>query len=339
MFLTNLCLFLTFAFAVFSYDQFKDLNGLKNDIPQWIIVPEDDHTCNLKKSQNWGSETNQLIVGDKGSVVEPSGKYSERPRYYVKKRVLDANRIQFVALLNPETKPVKVNEPNRFKRQIFALFCQQGTINAIDLKDRVFGLTTGHTTRGKCNIEARFVEFCLTDQDVGTLPNINQIFEVEIPNRQTIETNVGHYQMMATVTCDRFVKMKLPQKRNGFGNDQAVIEIGYYLKGAQKANFGKVLMQGVASGEWLKGEDCQDGHLCWAHYSVDNLIKDTNLVERLYILTNVKDLPSVWYFCKDDWENAIENPDSRRKNSNPFHWLLIEYHQASRTSNLKRVHG
>ena len=329
MFLTNLCLFLTFAFAVFSYEPFRDSNGLKPNIPQWITIPDSHPTCTLKRSQNWPKESHQLIVGDKGSVAEPNGQYAQLPRYYVKKRELDANRIQFVALLNPDADPVVQTDPNRFKRQIFALFCQQGTIDTIDVKTRV----TSMTTRGKCDIEARFVEFCLLDQNVGTLPNINQIFEVEIPNRKTIEKNIGHYEMMATL-CDRFVKMKLPEKRKGFTDKDAATQIGYYLKGAQRASFGKVLMQGVSSGEWLKGENCEDGYLCWAHYSVDSLIQDTDLVERLYILTKVEDLPSVWYFCKDDG-----NPTSRRKKLNRFHWLLIEYHHASRTPNLKRVHG
>jgi len=324
MFLTNLCLFFTFAFAVFSYEPFRDLNGLKPNVPQWITIPDNHDTCTLKRKNNWPLEDHQDIVGDKG-VAEPNGQYADLPRYYVKKRELDANRIQFVALLDPEADPVIPANPNRFKRQIFALFCQQGTIDAIDEKTRV----TSKTAKGKCDIEARFVAFCLLDQNVGTLPNMDQIFDVEIPNRKTIVKNIGHYQLMASL-CDRFVKMKLPERRRG----GAATRIGYYLKGAQRANFGKVLMQGVSSGEWLKGENCEEGYLCWAHYSVDNLIQDTDLVERLYLLTKVEDLPSVWYFCKDDG-----NPTSRKTNLNRFHWLLIEYNQASRTPNLKRVHG
>jgi len=69
MFLTNLCLFLTFAFAVFSYDQFKDLNGLKNDIPQWIIVPEDDHTCNLKKVRIGVRKLISLLLVTKAALL------------------------------------------------------------------------------------------------------------------------------------------------------------------------------------------------------------------------------------------------------------------------------
>lgn len=320
MFLINICLFVTFAYAVFSYEPFVDFNGLKTDTPQWITIPENDNTCNLKVKQNWPLENHQYIVGDEGSVAKPSGKYAERARYYVKKRVLEENRIQFVALLNPKATPVKATEdPNRFSRQLFALFCQQGTIDAIDPKTRVINMST----RGKCDIEARFVEFCLLDQNVGSLPNIDQIFEVEIPNTQTIDMNIGHYQMMATVNCDKFVRMKLPGKRTGFAKSAA--QIIYYLKGAQRANFDKVLMQGVSSGDLLNGENCQNGYLCWAHYSVDNLIQDTNLVERLYRQTNEEGLPSAWYFCKEDG-----NPASRRTNLNRFHWLLIEYHHASR---------
>ena len=64
MFLANLCLFLAFAFAVFSYEPFVNLNGLQSDIPQWITIPENDNTCNLKAKQNWPDEDHRLIVGD-----------------------------------------------------------------------------------------------------------------------------------------------------------------------------------------------------------------------------------------------------------------------------------
>ena len=324
MFLTNLCLFLAFAFAVFSYnEQFVNLNGLQTDIPQWITIPENDNTCNLKAKQNWPEENHPLIVGDEGTVAEPKGVYAKLPRYYVKKRELGANRIQFVALLNPTATAVNEDEdPDRFTRQIFAFFCQQGTMEAIDMKTRVIGAWT----RGKCDIEARFAEFCLLDQNVGTLPNKEQLFEAQIPNTQPVQANIDDYEIMARLTCDRFVGMKLPGKH--LSAKVVATQIGYYLKGAKRANFGRVLMQGITHGDLLKGEDghdCQDGNLCWAHYSVDKLIQDTNLVERLYTQTKAEILPRVWYFCKE-----FGNPASRRTNLNRFHWLLIEYHHASR---------
>jgi len=321
MFLTNLCLFFAFAFAVFSYEPFVNLNGLQSDTPQWITIPENDHTCNLKVKQNWPDENHRLIVGDEGTIAEPKGDYAKLARYYVKKRELNANRIQFVALLNPIAFPVSVDDPDRFSRQIFALFCQQGTMDAIDMKTRVIGAWT----RGKCDIEVKFVEFCLLDQNVGTLPlhNIEQLFEAQIPNTHRVQANVDDYFLMARLTCVRFVGMKLPGKR--VSAKVAATQIGYYLKGAKRANFGRVLMQGITHGDLLKGENCQDGNLCWAHYSVDKLIQDTNLVERLYTQTKAEILPRVWYFCKE-----FGNPASRRTNLNRFHWLLIEYHHASR---------
>ena len=145
MFITNLCLFLTFAFAVFSYEPFRDLNGLKPNVPQWITIPDNHDTCTLKRKNNWPLEDHQYIVGDKG-VAEPNGEYANLPRYYVKKRELDANRIQFVALLDPKAGAIRDEDPNRFTRQLFALFCQQGTMDAIDWKTGVIGAWT----RGKC---------------------------------------------------------------------------------------------------------------------------------------------------------------------------------------------
>ena len=328
MFLTNLCLFLTFVFVVFSYKQFEDLNGLEDDVPEWIVIPENDKTCNLRAKQNWHLEDHQYIVGTKGTVAKPSGKYAKLPRYYVKKRKLDENRIQFVALLDPKAGAIRDEDPNRFTRQLFALFCQQGTIEAMDAKTRVHGINT----RGKCGIEVLFVEFCLLDQDVGSLPNADQIFEVEIPNMRTIDLNIITYLNMAQA-CDRFVGMKLPDRSTIFKT--ATTLIGFYLKGAKKANFGKVFVQAFD----VVGEACEARHLCWNDYTVDKLIGDTNLVEKLYRQSILEGLPSVWYFCKDDEDDDGDNQASRSSNLNRFHWLLIEYHQDSRRPNLKRVHG
>ena len=330
MFLTNLCLFLTFVFVVFSYAPFENLNGLEDDIPQWITIPENDKTCNLKVKQNWPGEKHPYIVG-KGSVAKPSGKYFNRPRYYIKKRKLDDNQIQFVALNDPSATAVREEEPNKFSRQLFALFCQQGTISAIDSKTRVYG----RHTRGKCGIEDQFVEFCLLDQDVGSLTNVDQLFEFQSPNpnMRTVDVNVAKYNIMAGL-CDRFVGMKLPEKNTPI--IKALPLIGYYLKGAKRANFDKVLMLAFD----ISHEDCEARHLCWVNYSVDNLIGDTNLVQTIYRQSTLKELPSIWYFCKEnDDDNDDDNQASRSSNLNRFHWLLIEYHQDSRTPNLKRVHG
>ena len=331
MFLTNLCLFLTFVFVVLSYEQFEDLNGLEDDVPKWIVIPENDNTCTLRAKQNYQLENHPLIVG-KGTVAKPEGDYANLPRYYVKKRKLDDNQIQFVALLDPTATAKNLNEPNKFTRQLFALFCQQGKIDAMDPKTRLHG----YRTAGKCGIEVLFVEFCLLDQDVGSLPDVNDIFEMEIPNMRTIDLNIITYQNMAE-ECDRFVGMKLPDRSTTFKS--AVSNIGYFLKGAKKANFGNVLVQAFD----IVGEACEAQHLCWADYTVDNLIGDTNLVEKLYRQSIVEGLPSVWYFCKDDADDDDDdddnNPASRSTNLNRFHWLLIEYHQDSRRPNLKRVHG
>ena len=120
---------------------------------KWITIPINHQTCLLTEGHNWKHELHPDIIGG-GTVQDPLGALALHPRYYVKKRLTTDNKVQFAALLNPLATPVSINNPDRFRTQLVAIFCQHGKIEAIDAATRVFRAYS----IGWCDIEENLMD-------------------------------------------------------------------------------------------------------------------------------------------------------------------------------------
>ena len=306
--------YLVGVFGVSAYDRLYE-NDLRTghplvfDVPRWITINQDNRpncpnypNCILSVQSNWIGETHPDIIGH-GSPLLANGSANPAhiqpgiaallPRYYVNKRLTNNNRVQIVALLNPEADLVA---HDIFETQLLSIFCHQGTIEAINLN--TVRWNAQHMHPGSCGIEEKLVEICLLDANVGSLPNpVDKIFQY--PQRHP-GPNVRPLTIAKNLVnnCERFYVIELPvnsRLQNSRVNERL---LQLYLKAAQKAGFGHVLVHGLG----VRG--CAPNQLGWGVWRVDYLLPDQWEIRDLRIaamwqyrrgyIHPVGD----WYFCR-----------------------------------------
>ena len=106
--------------------------SLQYEDTKWVQIPLNHETCRLNASNNWPFENHYDIAYE-----DPPA----RPRYYIKKRRASNNKVQFVALQNPEAVMI---QPDVFRRQLMTIFCEHGKVELIKNRVRHGDLVVDH---------------------------------------------------------------------------------------------------------------------------------------------------------------------------------------------------
>ena len=277
-----------------EYQEYLNIFQLPFNFPMWTtlnLTHPSMANCRLRAQDNWYQEEHPDIVGN-GTPANPLGPQSRHPRYYLKKQRVHGDKIQFLALLDPEAQSLPDNpylHPYpRYRRQLLAVFCKEGTIEPIRSQDRVHQGIGEHT----CKLEETLISACYQDLDVGPYTGYGQIFLHnhhfrEPYNAQSQRPNTENAKGLMR-RCYLF-KMKLP--RRFMMNVPDLLRP--YLKMAYGLNFMFVSVQGLGL-----DDECQQDELSWAHYNINTLIGNDNLQIYIERQSNYEGMHQAWFFCR-----------------------------------------
>ena len=222
---------LLFVFSLLAIDAYEPLrdghyDNFDYDEARWITIPAAHPTCNLRnrggRGANWIGETHPDIVGV-GAVQ------GELARYYIKKRLGQNNRVQFVALRNPQAPFLVGNRPDEFETQLATIFCKWGTLEQVTVRQPQYKL---------CDIEEKLVALCLLNRededDTLTKLDPNQVF-AQREHANTDAANLDNMRNLVEEHCLKFFRIKLPER--GGTLEQRQVLVTKYLTGAQRADF------------------------------------------------------------------------------------------------------
>ena len=156
--------------------------------------------------------------------------------------------------------------------------------------------TNTNPRAGTCGIEEQLAEFCLRDGDMGDLLNPYEIFNPRpgLPPQQT-EFNENFARGLVE-SCNRFVIMWLPTRielprRNTIPRDSSR-KMEWHLRGAQRANFDRVLLNGIGLAlnfveiPQFGPQGCDPGRVSWEYFVLGDLIENEVMRTNLTLLMN-----------------------------------------------------
>ena len=263
--------------------------SLQYEETKWVQIPLNHETCRLNASNNWPFENHYDIAYE-----DPPA----RPRYYIiKKRRASNNKVQFVALQNPEAVMI---QPDVFRRQLMTIFCEHGKVELI--KNRVrHGAGGGPFQREaqNCDIEERLVALCFQDPDVGSLADFASVFQPQIPNTNVEETSFNTARQLA----DNSHKVSVVQVPGRLS--QPIMEgiFTYLFRGANRANFNRVAVSGFGV-----NNNCVPNVVTWGAFEINHWLNALNAngqenfarrhdLYRLYQQSTQEPLQRFWVFC------------------------------------------
>ena len=279
------------------------------DEPRYVLIRQDRIAgCRHTFLNNYKLEDHVDIVGVNGTPANPMGIWANWPRYYVKKILLQNWRFKIVALLNPEGQRLgPANDPAngpRFQTQIWSIICKDGIIEFAGRNARVIG-GAANPVPYACGIEEQLAEFCLRDGDMGDLLNPYEIFNPRPglpPEQQNSWQFNEHFARGVVESCNRFVimwlptRIELPRRTTPYAKSSEKMQ--WHLRAAQRANFDRVLLNGIGLARNYGPQGCAPKRVSWETFVlgelIDNEIMRTNLIRR----TSSRGLPHEWYLCR-----------------------------------------
>ena len=255
------------------------------------------HTI-MKPNKNWGNELHPRTLEG-----------VQAPRWYVKNRQTDDQRVQYIASRFPivsgfqnddevRQNPTPV-QPDTFKdwaglHQLASIFCRDSTIDEVRMKRNMAAQKVY-----SCSIMQDLVRLCMTDSRVVLPDSFNRIFretfDVVIPSEdEEVQFNARKTHMdLVEDNCSKLFKIESPI-RTFFPKDIEtwVRNWGRMVEGASKAGYEIIV--------WLEMDEVwrnMDVQPQVVTYTADKITK--NAIDEIYN-RNLYELPNkkkYWYFC------------------------------------------